>query len=339
MTIRIPFEKMATTIKNAFINAGMSEEKAEICARIHTETSCDGVYSHGLNRVERFVEYLGKGWVLAEEEPTLETSMGQFEIYNGNVGPGVLNAVFSINRAIEIAADFGIGLVSIRNTTHWMRGGTYGWMAAEKGFAAICWTNTESCMPAWGAKSEGIGNNPFVMAIPRKEGHLILDMAMSQYSYGKLQVTRLKNEHLPYPGGFDMQGNLTDLPGIIEETRRILPTGYWKGSGFAIMLDLFSAILSNGLTTAEIDKTGLGSCGRCNQVFIAIDPLKINTNEFLEHALETTVKQLKSLDLAEETSQIYYPGEQSLIKRKENRKFGIPVDEKIWENVKKLSLI
>lgn len=92
------------------------------------------------------------------------------------------------------------------------------------------------------------------MAVPRKEGHLVLDMAMSQYSYGKLEVTRLANKKLPYPGGFDQEGNLTDDPAAIEQTRRILPMGYWKGSGFAIMLDVISSLLSGGLTTAGIDK-------------------------------------------------------------------------------------
>ena len=334
---RISFDEMKATIKQAFRNAGMPEEKADICARIHTESSRDGVYSHGLNRVERFVDYLGKGWVNALAEPTLEVSLGNMEIYNGNLGPGILNAIFAMNRATEIAAENGLGMVSLNNTTHWMRGGTYGWLAAEKGFISICWTNTESCMPAWGAKSGGIGNNPFIMAVPRPEGHLVLDMAMSQYSYGKLQVTRLKNQKLPFPGGFDQNGNLTDNPGEIEQTRRILPMGYWKGSGFAVMLDLISALLSGGLTTSSIDRAGLGSCGSCCQVFIAIDPLKFNSREFVEQAVNETIRQIKSSQLAEDINEVYYPGEQSLKTRIKNLELGIPVDDGVWAKVKELA--
>jgi 3-dehydro-L-gulonate 2-dehydrogenase len=332
--IRIQFDEMKSTIKSAFLNAGMPEEKADICARIHTESSRDGVYSHGLNRVERFVDYLGKGLVDGNAEPSLELNLGSMETYNGNLGPGILNALFAMNRATEIAEKNGLGLVSLNNTTHWMRGGAYGWQAAEKGFIGICWTNTESCMPAWGAKSCGIGNNPFIMAVPRKEGHVVLDMAMSQYSYGKLQTTRLKDQKLPYPGGFDQEGKLTDNPGEIEETRRILPMGFWKGSGFAIMLDLISALLSGGLTTAGIDKTDKGSCGSCCQVFIAIDPRKINTQEFIDQALSETIEQLKSSEPASENGEIFYPGEQSLKTRYENMELGIPVDDGIWAKVK-----
>lgn len=334
---RIPFDEMKATIKKAFLNAGMPDENAEVCAIIHTESSRDGVYSHGLNRVERFVDYINNGWVDVNASPTIEANLGTIEIYNGNLGPGITNAIYAMNRATEIAAIHGLGLVTLNNTTHWMRGGAYGWQAAEKGFLGICWTNTESCMPAWGAKSTCIGNNPFIMAIPRKEGHIVLDMAMSQFSYGKLQVTRLKNEKLPFAGGFDQDSNLTDDPVEIEETRRILPMGYWKGSGFAVMLDLFSALLSGGLTTAGIDKSGKGSCGSCCQVFIAIDPLKINTQEFIDQALSETVEQLKSAVPANENGKIFYPGEQSLKTRLENMEMGIPVDEGIWKRVKEMA--
>jgi 3-dehydro-L-gulonate 2-dehydrogenase len=334
---RIPFSEMKSTIKSAFIKAGMPEDKADTCAQVHTESSRDGVASHGLNRVERFVEYLNNGLVAIHATPTLELSLGAMEIYNGNMGAGVLNAIFAMTRATEIAEKNGLGLVSLKNTTHWMRGGAYGWLAADKGYVGICWTNTESCMPAWGSRSECIGNNPFVMAVPRKEGHIVLDMAMSQYSYGKLWGTRDKGQKLPYAGGFDHDGNITDDPGAIAETRRILPMGYWKGSGFAVLLDMISALLSGGLTTAGIDKANKGSGGSSNQIFIAINPLKINTQDFIDNALSETITQIKSSVPAKEGGEIFFPGEQSVKTRKENTELGIPVDDVVWAKVKALA--
>ena len=334
---RIEFEELKSTIKKAFIHAGMSEDQAEICARTHAETSCDGIFSHGLNRVERFINYIENGWVNLDAKPTFEQKFGSIEIYNGNLAPGVTNAFFAMDRAIEIAKSTGLGLVSLNNTTHWMRGGTYGWHAANQGVIGICWTNTESCMPAWGATSVSIGNNPFVIAIPRREGHVVLDMAMSQYSYGKLENTRLNNEKLPYAGGFDSEGLLTDDPGEIEKTRRILPTGYWKGSSFAIMLDLLASLLSNGKTTAAIDPYGYGNCGGCSQVFIAIDPLKMNDQPFVDQVLKQTIDQLKQASPVAEGGEILYPGERSFKNRRENLIKGVPVHDSVWENVKKLA--
>ena len=332
-TMRIPFTTMKAGVKRVLLKAGMTEEKAEICASVHTESSRDGVYSHGLNRVARFVDYVKKGWVDVNAEPTLILKSGAMENYDGNRGPGILNAKFAMNRAIAISKEHGIGLVTLRNTTHWMRGGTYGLDAAEKGYAAICWTNTESCMPAWGAKNTRIGNNPFVIALPREEGNIVLDMAMSQFSYGKLQVTRLKNELLPVPGGYDKDGNLTSTPGLIEESMRILPTGYWKGSGFAILLDTVAAILSNGLATSGIDKVQEGSCGGCSQIFIAIDPYVAGGKDFVERTLNETVTYVKTSEPAIAGGEIYYPGEMSAKTRKENMEKGIPADDNVWNEI------
>lgn len=334
---RIPFDELRDTIRCAFERAGMRPDKAAACARIHAESSLDGVNSHGLNRVERFVDYIHKGWVDIEAEASPVQSLGALEVWDGNLGPGVLNAVRAMERATDLAKRDGMAIVALRNTTHWMRGGTYGWQAAEAGCIAICWTNTESCMPAWGARSECIGNNPFIIAVPRPEGHLVLDMAMSQYSYGRLQVTRLKGERLPYPGGFDDMGQLTDDPGAIEATRRILPTGFWKGSGMAVMLDLVAAILSGGRTTAEVDRFGKGSCGSCCQVFMAFDPQRHHSAEFIREAVEGTVRQLHAAVPAGEDVSVRYPGERTLLTRAENMAKGIPVDRGVWEAVRQLA--
>ena len=94
-----------------------------------------------------------------------------------------------MDRAVELARANGIGCVALGNTNHWLRGGSYGWQAAEAGCVGICWTNTQPNMPAWGARDRRIGNNPFVMAVPRKEGHVVVDIAMAQFSYGQMENT------------------------------------------------------------------------------------------------------------------------------------------------------
>ena len=95
---RIPFDEMKSTIQLAFTLAGMPEDKAAICARIRAESSRDGVYSHGLNRVERFVDYIGRGWVDVHAAPTLDKSLGAMEVYNGNLGAGITNAILNFHR-------------------------------------------------------------------------------------------------------------------------------------------------------------------------------------------------------------------------------------------------
>ena len=251
------------------------------------------------------MNYIQKGWVDVNAEPSLEREFGALRVYNGNMGPGVLNALYCADRAMELADQYGIGMVGIRNTTHWMRGGTYGLYAARKGYAAIMWTNTESCMPPWGGRECRLGNNPFVMAVPSADGGepLQLDMAMSQYSYGKLQVTRLAGEKLPYPGGFDDEGNLTDDPSAIEQSRRVLPVGYWKGSAFSFMLDILGSVLTDGIGAAGMDQKGYGSCGGCSQVMIVVDPGRTTTDAHMKKSWISLSWYVKSSAPSEEGGQ------------------------------------
>lgn len=333
--MKVKFEEMKNEIKRVLLKVGLSDQKAEVIARIHTESSRDGIYSHGTNRVARFVDYIKKGWVDVNAEPTLEKEFGAIAVLNGNLGPGILNALAATDKAIELANKNGIGLVGLKNTTHWMRGGTYGLYAARKGYVLISWTNTESCMPPWGGTEVKLGNNPFVMAAPTEKEPVMIDMAMSQYAYGKLQVTRLAGKKLPFPGGFDKDGNLTDEPGPIEESMRILPMGYWKGASFAFMLDVLGAILSDGLETSSIDKVGKGSCGGASQVFIAIDAKKITDLKRIYEIIEDSKQYIKSSKLDKHSKEIWYPGEDYARFNEENSE-AVFVDDSVWAEIKSL---
>jgi 3-dehydro-L-gulonate 2-dehydrogenase len=252
------------------------------------------------------------------------------------MGPGILNALYCTDRAIELAGKYGIGLVGLNNTTHWMRGGTYGRYAASKGYVAISWTNTESVMPPWGASECRLGNNPYVMAAPSfaKDGEpVVLDMAMSLYSYGKLQVTGLAGKKLPFPGGFDSAGKLTDDPAAIEQTKRMLPIGYWKGSSFSFMLDILAAVLSDGAGAAKIDTIGKGSCGGASQIFIIIDPSQMTAKEYAAEVIAKAQDYIKTAQPAENTGAIQWPGEGSARTRRENLAQGIPVNDSVWKEI------
>lgn len=247
---------------------------------------------------------------------------------------GNLNARMAMYRATELAREYGVGILALGNTNHWMRGGTYGWQAANAGFIGICWTNTMPNMPAWGGKDRRIGNNPLVMAIPRKNGeHVVLDTAMSQFSYGKIEEHRLRNEKLPVPGGYDYKGNLTNNPFEIEETWRVLPIGFWKGSSISIALDLIVAVLSGGYSTTDIGKK-CESEYALSQMFIAIDPYRFSSTHEVESTIDNVIKDIKDSEKAESSIEVRYPGERVISTRRDNLENGIPVVKSIWEKIK-----
>lgn len=332
---RIAFDELKAEFKRVLLKKGCNDDIAELCAQLFTETSCDGIYSHGVNRFPRVVEYIDKGYIKLNATPVKIDGIGGFERWDGQLGLGNVNAKLAMDRAIALAREHGIGCVALRNTNHWMRGGTYGWQAANAGCIGICWTNTQPNMPAWGARDRRIGNNPFIMAIPREQGHVVVDMAMAQFSYGQMEATALRGEQLPVPGGFDEDGNMSCDPVAISKTWRVLPIGFWKGSGMSIVLDLVATMLSGGNSAFRVGKLGGDEYG-LSQVCIAIDARQIAGEDFLASAVNEVLDDIKASERVSADQEIRYPGEKEARTRRQNREQGIPVEDAVWNKIKAL---
>lgn len=333
--MRISYQELYDCLLGVLLKTGFTVDRAELCASLFADTTRDGVYSHGVNRFPRFMEMIRNGIIDIHARSQLVDSHGAFERWDGKRGPGNLNAHASMERAIALSRANGIGCVALANTNHWMRGGSYGWQAADAGVIGICWTNTMPNLPPWGANEPRLGNNPLVIAVPRSDGHIVLDMAISQFSYGTLESYRTRGEQLPVVGGFDLAGNLTRDPGAIEASRRPLPIGYWKGSGLALMLDIVAALLSGGQATHQVKAEILQETG-LSQMFIAFDLRSIDKDAANAELINQIIEFVQRPD-ASSAAKVRYPGQRTLEIRQQNLTEGIPVEPQVWEEVQKMS--
>jgi len=329
---RISFAMVEESLIAILLRLGFSQPRAAACARLFAETSCDGVASHGLGRFPRFAAMVRNGTVDPVAEAEKVSGLGALERWDGRRGAGNLNAQAAMARAIELSRLHGVGWVSLGNTNHWMRGGSYGWQAAEAGVIGICWTNTMPNLPPWGGVEPALGNNPLVMAVPRSKGHVVLDMAISQFSYGALASYSQRGELLPVDGGFDEAGQLTRDAAAIERTQRPLPIGCWKGSGLAMLLDMIAATTALGLATHQIPSDSLRETG-LSQVFIAVNPAALGEAQRLDQIADEIVASVHGSRSAEAGGKLRYPGEQTLRLRAENIHLGIPVGSVLWDEI------
>jgi 3-dehydro-L-gulonate 2-dehydrogenase len=332
--LRIPYEDLRKTFLTILLNHGFRNDNADLCATVFADNSVDGVYTHGVNRFPRFVSSINDGQVVPENKPVKIGGFGALEQWDGQLGPGPLNALSCTDRALELAEQNGIGCVALANTNHWMRGGTYGWRAAKKGYAFICWTNTIANMPAWGATDSRLGNNPVIFAIPKDEEAIVLDMAVSQFSYGAMEKLAMQNKQLPVVGGYDESGNLTSDPSQILKTMRTIPVGYWKGSGLALLLDLLAVVLSGGKSTFDISQQKKESA--LSQVFIAIKLSALENASSINLLIKNIIDDYHNSVPNGSNDKIQYPGERVLQTRKENMEKGIPVDLGVWQQIRQL---
>jgi 3-dehydro-L-gulonate 2-dehydrogenase len=333
--IRITSQEMQDVIYKLFLKYKFNKEKAKLLADVCTESTLVGVNSHGINRLPLFIDYIEKGVIKIDAEAEKVDAFGCIERWDGNFGSGVINATKCTNRAIELAKQHGMGMVALRNNNHWMRGGSYGKQAADAGCIAILFTNTQPNMPPWGGKDSRIGNNPFVVSIPREEGHIILDMSISQFAFGKINNYKLKGEKLPYPGGWDDNNELSNDPEKILSNERGLPIGYWKGSALSIVLDMLATTLSAGDSTYKISSKELET--GVSQIYLCIYPEIFKDTDLQQKLIKEIIDYTHDVEPMHYGGKTYFPGEQSAKNRAINLKEGIPINQTVWEKVLRLS--
>ena len=245
----MPYDEICDVITEKLTKRGCSEQDARRVAEVATTNSLEGVYSHGINRVRRMLLGIDNGLIDPKAHAQKAGGLGGFERWDGHQALGVLSALACTDRAIELAKEHGIGCVALNNTNHWLRGGTYGWRIARAGMVGMAFTNTKSNMAYYGTRESLLGTVPLIIALPREKGPVVVDVSMAEFSYGKLELARLKGQELPVPGGYTTEGELSTDPWEVMKGNRVLPMSKWKGSGLAMILDLAAATMSLGNTS------------------------------------------------------------------------------------------
>ena len=321
-------ERMSRGLER-FLNAQDAKRFAEIFAG----NSLDGVYSHGMNRYPRYLSDMESGLCDAKVTQAERVSgLGGLEVWDAHFGVGPLIAQQMAERAIELARTHGIACVALRNNSHWLRAGRYGLMMADAGMMGLCMTNTCMNLVAYGAKEPSTGNNPITIAIPRRAGSLVMDMAVSQYAFGKLEIMAQEGGMLDTPCGYDTDGNLTNDPKKIVESGLMTPMALWKGSALSIMIDLMVSMLSLGRTSLAIGTPADGEKGM-SQMFVCMNPAAVIDMDKAEAQMEKTIAFLNALEPKDGVHGVHAPGENLERTRARNRERGIPVTEDTWQKI------
>lgn len=329
--MRVKYDEMYKEFVRVLNKYGITGEDAELSAKLFADASRDGVYTHGLNRFPKFIKSIENGSVDVTKRAILKEQYGSLERWDGQRGPGNLNAYIAMKRCIELAKQNTVGIVGLSNTNHWMRPGNYGLMAAENDCIGILWTNTVPNMPAWGGKDAKLGNNPIVFAVPHDGEPVLLDVAMSMFSYGKLEKLKREGKETPVDGGYNKNGEVTRDPEEILETHQVFPIGFWKGSGLSLVLDLIAASVAGGNTSRLVGT--LPTETELSQFFMAIDLSKFPDRKRIDEEISRTLEDMRASIPMDEKHPVHAPGDGTRKTREESMRDGILVDEGIWNSV------
>jgi LDH2 family malate/lactate/ureidoglycolate dehydrogenase len=304
---------------------GVPEENSGIIAKCLVQADLRGVDTHGINRLPSYMARIREGVLDPKAVPTLHKVTPVVAQVDGHNAFGFLAAHMGMTNAIDMAKEFGIGMVSVKHSNHF---GMSAWLvqqAIDAGMMSLVFTNSSPALPVWGGKSKLMGVSPIACGAPGgKEKSFILDMAPSIAARGKIYKAYRRGEKIPKDWALDAEGNPTDDPARALEGV-MLPMGGPKGSALSIMMDVFSGVLSGsafaGHVTNPYDPSKPADVGH---LLIAIKPdLFMSLEEFKER-MDYLRRRVLGSDKMPGVDRIYFPGEIEQLKEEERLRTGIP---------------
>ncbi|CAG2167507.1 unnamed protein product [Oppiella nova] len=264
-------------MKRAMIAVGTNISHAEILSDVLVAGDYRGHFSHGLNRLELYLEDITTKACKADGEPTVLKESAATAWVDGNNLLGPVVGKFCMNLAIKKAKESGIGWVVAKGSNHFGIAGYYSLLALEHNLMGMSFTNASPLMATTRGKEPFFGTNPMSLSAPANNGDsYVLDMATSVVALGKVELADRKGESIPNNWAIDKDGEQITDP---KKLNALLPLGGvekssgYKGYGLAMMVEVFTAILSGSAVAPNVRKWGdnhiTANLGQC---FIAINP-------------------------------------------------------------------
>ena len=301
-------------------------ENAPIIANGLVGADLRGVDSHGINRIPSYMERIRQGVLDAKATPVTTQITPVVAQVDGRNGFGFVAAHAGMARAIAIAQEFGIGLVTVKHSNHF---GMSAWVvqqALDAGLMSLVFTNSSPALPVWGGREKLMGVSPIACGAPagRRGGAFILDMAPSIAARGKIYKAARRGEKIPSDWALDGQGKSTDDPNRALEGV-MLPMGGPKGSALAIMMDVFSGVFSGsafaGHVTNPYDPSREADVGH---FIVAMKPDLFVDLEDFKSRMDYLYQRVVRSDKMAGVDRIYFPGEIEQITYEQRLKTGIP---------------
>lgn len=332
--------------------AGVPSEDAKICADVLITSDKRGIDSHGINRLKPiYIDRIRDGILSPVTKIDIVREGPTTAVLDGNNGMGHVIGKRAMAMAIEKATQYGMGMVAVRNSSHYGICGYYAIMAAKEDMIGITGTNARpSIAPTFGVENM-LGTNPLVFGMPTDEEFpFVIDCATSVSQRGKIEVYAREGKPLPEGWVVDERGESTTDAGLalqklIDGTAALAPLGGigeegggYKGYGYATVVEVMSAALQAGnfLKMLSGYEKGEKTPYRLGHFFIAI-----NVSHFIDTPLfkKTTgdiLRNLRSSRKMPGQERIYTAGEKEYLAWVARKEKGVPVNKSLQDDINAL---
>lgn len=349
-TFNVEWDWITKFVTDVFMAYGIPAEDAEICTDILLASDRKGIESHGVNRfkpiyldrIKDGIQHPETNFEVVRETPTTA-------VVDGNDGMGQVIGYKAMQMAIDKAKEFGIGMVAVRNSTHYGIAGYYTDMAAEAGCIGMTGTNARpSIAPTFGVENM-LGTNPLTLGFPTDEPFpFSLDCATSISQRGKIEYYARVGQDTPEGMVIGRDGKaMTDSPEILEALVKgeaaLAPLGGigeelggYKGYGYATFVEVLSAALQQGNFLHML--SGIGDDGEkqkfhLGHFFIAIDTEAFVGLDSFKKTAGDILRALRNSQVAPGEERIYTAGEKEYLVWQERKETGLPLNEAVQKEM------
>lgn len=348
----IPVSRLLDFTKQVFLAMGCSGEHAGLAADVLIKADLRGIDSHGVARLIGYVRLWDKGRINTEPKIKIAHETASTATINGDAGLGLVVAPYAMKIAIQKAKQYGSGWIAVKNSNHFGIAGYHSMIASEQDMIGLAMTNASPLVAPTFSKERMLGTNPICYAFPAGEyPPIIIDMATSAAANGKLEVAQRKNEPIPEGWLQDTNGKATVNAHGLKEGGSLLPLGSdrshgsHKGYALGSAVDILSAVLSGAnygpwappfvsfLEPANnAPGEGLGHFLGAMRVdgFRPVEEYKKNIDQWIQR-----FKTAKRIDKNQE---VIIPGEPEHKMEKINIQRGVPVNEKVIDDLEELAI-
>ena len=334
-SIKYSYELLDKFCTDAFSKIGFSADESRIITDVLLTSDLYGIESHGMQRIVRYHKGIEKGLIDIKAMPECVFETPVSAVIDAHDSMGQLVGHSAMKKAIEKAKTTGIGIVSVRNSNHYGIAGYYAKMACDEGLIGFSGTNSEAIMVPTFGKLAMIGSNPIAMAMPADPYPFFFDCSTTVVTRGKLEMYNKMEKPLPDGWALDKNGHdSTDAADVLKNIVAkngggIMPlggssevSGSHKGYGYGMLCEIFSSILSLGVTS---NYTMKGKSGICH-FFAAINPAMFGDPDAIKEHLSTYLNDLRESPKAEGADRIYTHGEKEVLATADRLANGIPVN-------------
>ncbi len=345
----VDFDTLENFMVDVFKEAGVPEEDARICADVLITADKRGIDSHGIGRLKPvYYDRIKAGIQSSKTNIEIIKDSPTTAVIDGHNGMGMVISKKSMALAIEKAKKMGLGMVTVRNSTHYGIAGYYVLMAIEAGMIGISGTNARpSIAPTFGVENM-LGTNPLTYGLPSDEEFpFVLDCATSIAQRGKIEVYERAGKNIPPGWVIGQEGKTrTDSHQILQDLKMgkaaLVPLGGigeetagYKGYGYAAVVEILSAALQNGKYLKMLSGVEDGQSVPINlgHFFIAINISAFTELESFKKITGEILRNLRASKKIPGAERIYTAGEKEHLAWLDRKDKGAPIDQNLQQQI------